>query len=459
MQIGFATKPDLGWSWAVLVASFGAHFIHGFFLTAVSLLQLSLLEHFREDVFKTSWALSIFLGLFSISGPLASFLINKWSCRVCMITGGLIVSISHVLTAFMPNITGVIFSLGVFGGLGSGLCYTSSVVAIGLNFEKKRNFASGMAVSGAGIGTLSLAPLMQTVSDFYGYFGLWLTCSGLALQYCVFGAMFFPSRLELERKIKTQLLPLDKDTGKEGLFDKINNCRNSFSVFYQKELVSLNLSMFLCNIGIYLVHLHFAGYVISVGFSKLDAALLLSICGICNCIARILVGSAANSSNIDEFVMYGGTFSLTGLTTALFPFYGHTFGGQVFYMVTFGCYSGCCYSLLNSICIILAGVSNLATVYGLLMLFTGIGCFIGPLMGGFIVNSGGTYGLAISIAGILILLGSLFAWGSGAGKRSESQKKDTEEINIYNKELEEGLEMIQSPNGTGTERLMSYNDN
>lgn len=25
-------------------------------------------------------------------------------------------SISHVLTAFMPNITGVIFSLGVFGG-------------------------------------------------------------------------------------------------------------------------------------------------------------------------------------------------------------------------------------------------------------------------------------------------------------------------------------------------------
>lgn len=50
------------------------------------------------------------------SGPLASLIANRWSCRVCMITGGLTVSISHVLTAFMPNITGVIFSLGVFGG-------------------------------------------------------------------------------------------------------------------------------------------------------------------------------------------------------------------------------------------------------------------------------------------------------------------------------------------------------
>lgn len=175
---------------------------------------------------------------------------------------------------------------------------------------------------------------------------------------------------------------IDKDQRREGLFHKLQNFGKSCGRFYRKELVFVYLSMFLCNIGIYLIYLHFASYVISAGFSHLDAALLLSICGICNCISRILVGSAANSSNIDEFVMYGGTFSLIGLTTALFPFYGHIFGGQVFYMVTLGCYSGCCYSLLNSICIILAGVSNLATVYGFVMLFTGIGCFIGPLLGG-----------------------------------------------------------------------------
>lgn len=267
-------------------------------------------------------------------------------------------------------------------GFGSGLCYTSSFVAIGYNFEEKRNFASGVAVSGVGIGAFTLAPILQTVSDSYGYFGLWLTCSGLTLQYCVFGAMLFPSRLELERKIKTQFSTIDKDQRREGLFHKLQNFGKSCGRFYRKELVFVYLSMFLCNIGIYLIYLHFASYVISVGFSHLDAALLLSICGICNCISRILVGSAANSSNIDEFVMYGGTFSLIGLTTALFPFYGHIFGGQVFYMVTLGCYSGCCYSLLNSICIILAGVSNLATVYGFVMLFTGIGCFIGPLLGG-----------------------------------------------------------------------------
>lgn len=85
MSRGFATKPDLGWSWAVLVASFGAHFIHGFFLTAVGLLQLSLLEHFREDIFKTSWALSIFLGLFSLSGNCIFFFLFEGSIAVNVI--------------------------------------------------------------------------------------------------------------------------------------------------------------------------------------------------------------------------------------------------------------------------------------------------------------------------------------------------------------------------------------
>jgi hypothetical protein len=64
------TLPDQGWSWMILLASFGSHCIHGFFLTAVGLLQLSLLDHYKENVFKTSLALSIFLGLFSTSGQL-----------------------------------------------------------------------------------------------------------------------------------------------------------------------------------------------------------------------------------------------------------------------------------------------------------------------------------------------------------------------------------------------------
>lgn len=271
-------------------------------------------------------------------------------------------------------------------GLGNGLCYTSSFVIVGYNFEKKRNFASGVAVSGVGIGAFALAPIMQYISDSYGYTGLWLMCGGLTLQYCLFGAMFFPSELELQRKIEQDSLVNENGVTEERTPSSTwQRLKKSFFVLYKKELVFVFLCMCLSALGIYLIYLHFASYVTSVGYSKLDAALLLSVCGFCNCLSRVLVGSAANSNNMDEFVLFAGTFSLTGLVTVLFPLYGHTFGGQMFYMVTLGSYSGCCYALLNSICVILAGINNLATVYGFVMLFTGFGCFSGPLLGGIVI--------------------------------------------------------------------------
>ncbi|XP_048747016.2 monocarboxylate transporter 13-like isoform X2 [Ostrea edulis] len=415
-MVEYHTLPDQGWSWIVLLASFGSHCIHGFFLTAVGLLQLSLLDHYKENVFKTSLALSIFLGLFSTSGILACFIVNRWSCRVSMMTGGLIVSISHVVTAFIPNITLVIISLGIFGGIGMGMCYTSSLVVVGYNFEKNRNVASGLAVSGTGVGAFALAPLMQTAADYFGYNGLWLMCAGLTSQYCVFGSLCFPSKLEIDRKMKLRgVTRLTWDIN-----HNLKRLREIFCVLSQRTLVCVYLSMLLCNLGIYLLFLHFGSYVTSVGFSKLDAAFLFSICGICNCISRILVGSAANASNIDEFIMFGGTFSLAGISTALFPLYGQSYSGQVIYMVMLGMYSGCCYALLNSICVNLAGIEHLATVNGFILFFTGMGCFTGPLLGGIIVDSGGTYGESITVAA-----GSLFAWASGAGER-RYQVNDTE---------------------------------
>jgi hypothetical protein len=262
------------------------------------------------------------------------------------------------------------------------MCYTSSLVVIGYNFERKRNFASGLAVSGIGVGGFAFAPLMQTAGDYFGYHGLWLMCSGLTLQYCVFGSLFYPSKLEIDRKINLKIIKVpssDSHIKNKQTFQMLGDI---CSVFTQRQLICLNLCMFLCNSGIYLLYLHFGGYVTSFGFSKLDTAFLLSILGICSCVFRVLLGLASNSSNVDEFVMFGGTFTLTGLSTMLFPLYGQTYSGQVFYMVTLGMYCGGCYVLLNTIIVILAGIKNLATAFGVILLFTGVGTFIGPLIGG-----------------------------------------------------------------------------
>ena len=71
--MGSSTMPDRGWAWMVMIGSFGAHIVHGFFLYAIGILNVAFLENFQEDVGKTSWACGIFLGLFSLAGKLTEW--------------------------------------------------------------------------------------------------------------------------------------------------------------------------------------------------------------------------------------------------------------------------------------------------------------------------------------------------------------------------------------------------
>ena len=53
------------------------------------------------------------------------------------------------------------FPIGVLTGLGFGLIYLPAIVSVSIYFEKKRAFATGIAVCGSGLGTFIFAPLTK----------------------------------------------------------------------------------------------------------------------------------------------------------------------------------------------------------------------------------------------------------------------------------------------------------
>jgi hypothetical protein len=46
-------------------------------------------------------------------------------------------------------------------GVGFGLIYLPAIVCVSMYFEKKRAFATGIAVCGSGLGTFVMAPVSQ----------------------------------------------------------------------------------------------------------------------------------------------------------------------------------------------------------------------------------------------------------------------------------------------------------
>ena len=109
-----------------------------------------------------------------------------------MIGIGIFVS-SFVDTIFLMYVT---YSL-IFG-LGSSMCYIASVLVLSEYFNKKLVVANGIALAGAGVGAISLAPALSFLLDNYNWRNAIRILSGasLLLLCCAFIYYLVPSPLQ-----------------------------------------------------------------------------------------------------------------------------------------------------------------------------------------------------------------------------------------------------------------------
>ena len=77
------------------------------------------------------------------------------------IAGAILASSGMALSAAAESIVILYFTVGVLTGLGFGLIYLPAIVSVSIYFEKKRAFATGIAVCGSGLGTFLFAPLTK----------------------------------------------------------------------------------------------------------------------------------------------------------------------------------------------------------------------------------------------------------------------------------------------------------
>lgn len=184
--------PDGGWGWVVVFASFMIHVIADGVTYTFGIFYVEFLEYYKESKGTTAWVASIMVGTTYCIGPIASGLTNKYGCRAVTIAGAILAGVGLMLSTLSPNVLFLFFSIGICTGAGFGLMYLPSIVSVTCYFEKKRAFATGIAVCGSGMGTFALAPLTEHLVEAYGWKGAMLIIAGLVLNCAVFGGLFRP---------------------------------------------------------------------------------------------------------------------------------------------------------------------------------------------------------------------------------------------------------------------------
>ncbi|XP_069141050.1 monocarboxylate transporter 12-like [Argopecten irradians] len=431
------TEPDRGWSWAVLGASFGIMVVNGCLGQGIGVVHLALLESFNESNSKTAFAGSLFAATQSCGGVLAGFILKKYSCRVATAVGSLIMTVGFTCCFFLNTLDSVILFYGGIVGAGAGLTYTTAVVVLGFNFEKKLNIAGGIAVSGVGMGVM-LSPVIQETREMFGNRGLFFILAGFSLHVGLFGALYFPSRLEKRKTVVVRSLENLNRTSEEiygidlGTNDVIKSpdvtkelVPSSGKITKQESMISqiynvctnvpfatLCLCLFVANFGIYIMFLNLPNYAVLNGGTAIQGSVLISVSGICSMIARVLTGLTTNNDEVDGALMLFGTLSVLGISNICLPLYGHSYGGQIVYSVFLGLYSGVSFPLLNGLSIRLVGLRYLATAVSIQMFSVGLGILSGPPCGGLYLDSGGTYDTCFLMTGFIILGGAMFSMTS-----------------------------------------------
>ncbi|VDM92411.1 unnamed protein product, partial [Onchocerca ochengi] len=121
---------------------------------------------------------------------------------------------------YATSIEYLIGSVGCVMGIGFGLMYCPAIVIVTMYFEKKRSMATGIAVCGAGVGTVLFAPICQELIKFS-----WRTAFAvyavIVLMCSLCGATFRPLKfVAVEDKTEKKKAP--KGNEKNGFVEMVH---------------------------------------------------------------------------------------------------------------------------------------------------------------------------------------------------------------------------------------------
>ena len=333
-------------------------------------------------VFSIGGSLYFFLG--ALSGPLADRYGPRWIC----VFGLLVLGAGLTVAAHAGALAMVYLGFGLGIGIGVGFSYVPAVGAVQPWFTTRRGFASGLAVSGIGVGTMAGPLLASYLIDAYGWRTALMSMGIGTLMLGVCAALVLENRP-------------DARAGPSGI-SQANPPASEFSLTLSQAMrtrpfVLLFLSAACLSFALFVPFVHLVPYALDQGLTAANGALVIGLVGVGSTVGRFAVGSVADR--------YGRLFvyvcAFVGVVLMFFVWL-LSFGlwTLAFFALGFGGFYGGFVALAPALTVDFFGTRAAAGIIGVLYSSVGIGTLIGPWFAGFVFDQMGTYGYAI-VAGEL----------------------------------------------------------
>ncbi len=345
----------------------------------------------------------LYFGLGIVSGPLA----DRWGARRLAVAGMILTGIGLAIASVARSLTEVYAAYGLGVGLGVGCAYVPALGAVQRWFVRRRGFASGLAVSGIGVGTLVMPPLTTFFIDALGWREAYLLLGGLAAV--VGGGL----ALLIENDPRDRGIGPDGDPMQSGARSTQPPGASVGEAIRTRRFAGLYAACLICSFGVFVPFVHLVPYARDHGIPQSSAVLLLGVIGVGSTAGRFFLGGLADrmGRHTSLLVIFVGmalalavwAFSTDVWSLAAFAFvYGVFYGGWV--------------AVLPAVVMDYFGGRNVSGIIGFLYTSVAFGTLIGPSAAGFAFDFSRSYTLPIlaSVVANIIAAGIMLSMSKAA---------------------------------------------
>jgi MFS family permease len=381
--------PRMFYGWLVVAAAFAVTFVGFGSAYTFSAFVESLQRDFGASRGSVSLVFSLagflYFGLGIVSGPLA----DRFGSRRLAVAGMILTGLGLAAASVARSLTEVYAAYGLGVGLGVGCAYVPAIGAVQRWFVRRRGLASGLAVSGIGVGTLVMPALATWLIGTFGWREAYLVLGIFAA--IVGGGLSFL----IENDPRDRHLGPDGDPPQPAASSGKAEGASVKEAIRSRRFIRLYAANLICSFGVFVPFVHLVPYAGDHGVTPATAVLLLGIIGIGSTAGRFFLGGLADRIGRQRslLLMFAGmalTLASWAISTGLWSLAAFAF--------VFGIFYGGWVAVLPAVVMDYFGGRNVSGLIGILYTSVAFGTLAGPSAAGFAFDLNHSYTVPILVS-------------------------------------------------------------
>ena len=320
---------------------------------------------------------SLLLAVLAVGSVMGGKLATRYSTRLVVFTGGIILSAGFFLASFVTATHSWLLwgTYGVMGGLGMGFTYSTTIACAQKWYPHKKGLVTGIIVSAIGFGGVIFTPVAEKLISVFGGPGTgegktFMVLSAVFLVVCTSGSIFMKN-------------PPDGHTANAAVSTTISatgNCRPSETIKTLRYYLVTATLLLACMGGLMMI-----GFAKPVAVARgLETTATIGVLAISmfNSLGRLIWGMVSDKlGRINTiFILLSGSAILSLLVNAVT-------GHWIYVLIALiGFFYGGIIGTFPSLTADLFGAKHMAVNYGFVLLGFGVGAIVSSQIAGYYKN-------------------------------------------------------------------------